>query len=405
MRKILLSAALSMVAVSPGAARATNATNAKSTKHGAKAAAAPAEGEEAPAPEGSAKLSGGAPAPAGGDAPSSAHTVEKGDTLWDLSQKYLGSPWYWPKVWSYNPEIANPNWIYPGNTVRFFQAGDEAPTQVEVGSGPTEAPDVEEGAFVPDDEDRVSVSGQIGYVPKRSISLQATGFVTAAEVEETGSIVGSFGESDMLSFPQTAYVEFKDSRAAKLGETFVVFRSGGQIDHPITKEVVGYLTRIVGAVRVVRLDKNGMATVTIEKQFDEIRRGDLLGPMGESLIHSVSSRPNDREVKGGVVVSSTTTFLTKFAEHHIVIIDRGADDGVKPGNTFVVTRQHDSSGHEVMMNPTVIQDRFPREDVARCMAFEVKAKATTCLVIYSIRELVKGDLVELRPSTTRSAMR
>ncbi|MBN1210137.1 MAG: LysM peptidoglycan-binding domain-containing protein, partial [Myxococcaceae bacterium] len=36
-------------------------------------------------------------------APGEVHTVVRGDTLWDLSQQYLGSPWYWPKVWSYNP--------------------------------------------------------------------------------------------------------------------------------------------------------------------------------------------------------------------------------------------------------------------------------------------------------------
>ncbi|HZI15707.1 MAG TPA: LysM domain-containing protein, partial [Myxococcus sp.] len=48
-------------------------------------------------------------------APGEVHAVQDGDTLWDLSQRYLGSPWYWPKVWSYNPEIANPHWIYPGN--------------------------------------------------------------------------------------------------------------------------------------------------------------------------------------------------------------------------------------------------------------------------------------------------
>src|SRR5215471_14225181 len=55
--------------------------------------------------------------------PGQVHTVVRGDTLWDLSQHYLGTPWYWPKVWSYNPEIANPHWIYPGNQVRFFGSG------------------------------------------------------------------------------------------------------------------------------------------------------------------------------------------------------------------------------------------------------------------------------------------
>src|SRR6476620_4722624 len=78
------------------------------------------------------------------------HTVVRGDTLWDLSQKYLGSPWYWPKVWSYNPEIANPHWIYPGNQVRFFPNGEEAPARVDSSTAEASAPeapaDVEPGA-------------------------------------------------------------------------------------------------------------------------------------------------------------------------------------------------------------------------------------------------------------------
>src|SRR6185312_7029251 len=61
------------------------------------------------------------------------HNVVKGDTLWDLSQHYLGNPWYWPKVWSYNPQIANPHWIYPGDKVKFSGQGgpsaDEEPQE------------------------------------------------------------------------------------------------------------------------------------------------------------------------------------------------------------------------------------------------------------------------------------
>ena len=53
------------------------------------------------------------------------HTVKEGDTLWDLSERELGSPWYWPKVWSYNPQIDNPHMIYPGNTIRFSPAAKD----------------------------------------------------------------------------------------------------------------------------------------------------------------------------------------------------------------------------------------------------------------------------------------
>jgi nucleoid-associated protein YgaU len=46
------------------------------------------------------------------------HTVKKGDTLWDICDTYFANPWQWPRVWSYNPDILNPHWIYPGEVVR-----------------------------------------------------------------------------------------------------------------------------------------------------------------------------------------------------------------------------------------------------------------------------------------------
>ena len=62
-----------------------------------------------------------APPPRGaraGEAAPESYVIQRGDTLWDLSGKYLDSPWYWPKLWSYNPQVENPHWIYPGNPLR-----------------------------------------------------------------------------------------------------------------------------------------------------------------------------------------------------------------------------------------------------------------------------------------------
>ena len=46
------------------------------------------------------------------------HIVSEGDTLWDISDHYFGDPWHWPELWSYNPEITNPHWIYPLDQIR-----------------------------------------------------------------------------------------------------------------------------------------------------------------------------------------------------------------------------------------------------------------------------------------------
>lgn len=385
MRHLLLTASLVLVTFSPSSAFAQNDDD--ETQQGdddtsgleGSSTIAPEKGKKKPSTTGKAS------------APGTQHTVEKGDTLWDLSQKFLGSPWYWPKVWSYNPEIANPHWIYPGNEVRFFGLGEEVPTQVEVGQPEAE---VEQGEMY---DDKVNVFGQIGFRPKNAISLASPGFVTSREVEESGRLTGSFAESSMLSYPERIYVEF-DKKAPRLGETYLVFRRAGEVIHPVTQESIGFMTEILAEVKVIRVDKGNHATVQIWKQYDEVSRGDLVGPVSEPVIRAVAPRPNEREVKDIILVADVKRYPTMIGEHNLAIMDKGADDGVKLGNVFTFYREQDPLPQDALLQPQRLQEGMPREDVGQCVAFEVKAKATMCLVTQSLRELVPGEHAEIRTS-------
>ena len=58
--------------------------------------------------------------------PAGTYIVQENDTLWDLSDQVFGDALFWPTLWSYNPQITNPHWIYPGDLIYLFARGADA---------------------------------------------------------------------------------------------------------------------------------------------------------------------------------------------------------------------------------------------------------------------------------------
>lgn len=333
-------------------------------------------------------------------APGQVHTVERGDTLWDLSSKYLGSPWYWPKVWSYNPQIANPHWIYPGNQVRFFPGnGEETPARVEQVRG--EEDDLQAGEVIAGD-DEVQLVRLPVETKTREIVLR-DGFVTPGEVEAAGTLVSSFAESEMLSPPDVVYLDFKDRSAVQVGASYLVFRAIGPVYHPRNGKLLGYQTQVVGTAKVNRTSEPKVRAV-LDKAFDEIRRGDRIGPARERLFETVTPVPNGGALQNLTVVAQLDRYTSIGGEHARVLVDAGSAQGVQLGNVFTVIRQVDPITSGVGVDPSENQDAtLPVEDVGRCMAVDVREAVTTCLLLRSLREIVAGDRVEMRAGATQTA--
>jgi LysM repeat protein len=341
-------------------------------------------------------------APAGQEqAPGQVHTVETGDTLWDLSSKYLGSPWYWPKVWSYNPQIANPHWIYPGNQVRFFPgSGEETPARAEQVTGGDED-ELQAGEVIGGD-DEVQVVRLPVEVKTKEIVLR-DGFVTPKEVEAAGTLVASYAESELLSPPDVVYLDFKDKSAVQVGASYLVFRTADKIYHPRSGKFLGYQTQVLGTLKVNRTS-DPKVRATLEKSFDEIGRGARIGPAREQLFETVSPVPNATALQNLTVVAILNTNVTMTGEHSRVLVDAGSAQGVQVGNVFTIIRQVDPILSDVGVDPSANQDTsLPVEDVARCMAVDVREAVTTCLLLRSLREVVPGDRAEMRASGTQTA--
>jgi hypothetical protein len=362
---------------------------------------------DASAPVGIDAFGAAAPAP-------DTYTVRPGDTLWDLSGRFLNNPWYWPKIWSYNPDILNPHWIYPGNLVRFFPSAEEAPTRVEplLAGGEPVVPVDEPEDFEPpreledfsradmkapesvEERDAVAVVGphKIGYVPPKALLARHDTFVTPRELAESGAIHAAFEEKLLLATHDKAYARFEKLADVRPGETYVVYRTERSLRHPKTGELFGYQSVVLGAARVVAVDEKA-ASLVVTQTFEPIERGALLGPWTEKFFRRVARKENKQALEG-TIIGGQVQVVTQFGEHQVVFVDRGEKDGVEEGNVFTVVRSGDLYGRAPNVAPW--DARLPKEDVGEVLVVDVKERASTALVTRSLAELLVGDRVEMR---------
>src|SRR5262249_47509948 len=136
-----------------------------------------------------------------------AHTVRRGDTLWDISGRYYGNPYNWPRLWAYNPQVQNPHWIYPGDQLRLREGG----------GGPGGAGGIG-GAGVGRGR------GGRGAVPPDTVFLRDVGWVDDPKQDTWGELVGSPLDQMLLNEGHVVYIQLGRGHDVSIGQELTVFR-------------------------------------------------------------------------------------------------------------------------------------------------------------------------------------
>lgn len=319
------------------------------------------------------------------------YVVQPGDTLWDISRRYLGSPWYWPKLWTRNPQIQNPHWIFPGNLILFSTAGEVAVTPKEPKQKSWE--DISKSGDDAIKSTDISVGGKIVSVQNLGLEGQTIldrreSFIDAKGLKESGTVLRTSDARTFLSSGDPLFLSFKDLRNVRTGEQYSIYRKVTPINDPLTNRLTGHMIQLTGILQITAVEKR-WARGTIVEAFREVQRGDLVGRYIHHKVQ-VKIRRNEALVRGHVFrATSSVSIAGQFFQ---VFINRGRRHGVRSGNVFSVYRRGGIFRDHMPVSQR--NRRFAREFVGRAVVIEVRRDTCVAVVTQSVSEIHDGDEVE-----------
>jgi hypothetical protein len=302
------------------------------------------------------------------------YVIQKGDTLFYLSEYFFGDPELWPGIWSLNPEITNPNWIYPGQSLLL------AP-----GKGPGE-----EG-----EQPAPSIPSMLGYTPWKAGTeyLRPYGLIDKDIEEETGKIIGSFQETFYLDNHHKIYIKYKEGKTPSVGSKATIYEIVSDVKDNEKRNIkYGKLVRILGSVKITKVDKDHkIAAGVIEECVRPVERDDLVGPIKWKF-------KTTEPVKASLDLEGKIIAPLEDVEHSgqfdIVFINLGKKDGLVEGNVLKIARKRDA-----YMESKGKKDKsshFPWEIIGKAMVIESLKKTATCLILESSLDIKRGDKVWLK---------
>ncbi|HSR96546.1 MAG TPA: LysM peptidoglycan-binding domain-containing protein, partial [Kofleriaceae bacterium] len=306
------------------------------------------------------------------------HVVRRGDTLWDICFLYFNDPWQWPKVWSYNPQITNPHWIYPGDLVRLLPRGMFAQA--------TPAPAEPDTSAAPAPADALPAPAR-----RTEVGIKQTAFVEKSDLDRSITIDGAVDEKVLLGDGDQVYLSYPASHPPKPGERYSVYVPDNVVKSGGTE--VGAYVRVLGTLEVTAVTQDKRARGVITDANQEIERGAKVGPLLRTF-KNVPPVPAKVDVQGTVVAMLTYDQL--IGDGEVVFVDLGRKSGLEVGNAMFVVRRGDAYPKNMSLQAGQDDRKFPSRRLGKVTIVDVGERISVGLVTLTVQELSIGDRVVMQ---------
>lgn len=292
------------------------------------------------------------------------YIVVKGDTLWDISGRFLQEPWKWPEIWDINPEIENPHLIFPGDVIALRYVDGElvlgVVTDADAGEGG-------EGIAVVGEENvqqqRSRAGRDIKLSPKaRSYKREeAIDLIPIDAIQQFLVMPLIIDEEDYDGLPYV--VAGNEGRqlsergdkvyirglSKKLdGVAYSVYRKGQPyLDPDNNNKLLGIEAIHVADLRITK--NEDVATALITSIQREVKVGDRLIPLDDEIVSSAFiPKRIDRDIQGRII--SVFDGVSQIGQYDIVVLNLGKSQGIEIGNILAIYQNNGPIEDKVRVN-------------------------------------------------------
>ena len=341
------------------------------------------------------------------------YTVRRGDTLWDISAKFLSKPWLWPEIWQANPQVRNPHLIYPGDVLNLsFIGGPHLKLEPSVhreGNAIPAIPLSQLKMFLKDM--RVMNSNDVSSSP------YVVGFEenqlrgTVGQNIYVRGLKGERGQRWAIVRPTHVFRGF-DGKGSDSDDSEVVghlldsnvalvrspwsedFRNDG---HYGRGDDLGVEVTVIGTAETLR--GGDPSTLLLLDASQEIRAGDRVMPLDGPAYDPYYDPHAPRSLPANGRVIAFADAMAAVGPRQVVALSVGKKDGVDNGTTFAIwqpgERTFDDVAHDSWDRGTGKKVQLPDEYIGHVMVFRTFDRVSYGLVMDGLRPVKMGDKLRM----------
>ncbi|WKN22073.1 LysM peptidoglycan-binding domain-containing protein [Azotobacter vinelandii] len=308
------------------------------------------------------------------------YRVVQGDTLWDISGKFLRAPWQWPQLWHVDPRLENPHLIYPGDVLNLVYIDGQPRLTLDRGAS--------RGTVRLSPRVRRTPTVQaIPTIPLEQIDSFLLGnriVDAAAQLRKAPYVVAGNAERVISGAGDRVYArgDFSAGEAA-----YGIFRQGKSYVDPATREVLGINADDIGTGELVA-EEGGLATLLLSRSTQEVRIGDRLLPSEERAVDS-TFMPREPNVPVEGVILDVPRGVTQVGNFAVVTLNKGSRDGLAEGDVLAVYKTGETVRDRIGGEPV----KIPDERSGLLMVFRTYARLSYGLILSASRQLAVMDKV------------